>query len=228
VKAAIYLRVSTDRQDQSNQEPACRQLCEARGWLDPLVVSEVGSGASSRRHQRPLWLDLLERARRGEVRALVIWAIDRMGRDMFDVLADVNGLRRSGCAVVSVNEWWLDSDRPEGDLLLAQAAWFAKRERDRWVERIKAGQARSRGQGIHMGRPAFPVASSAADRVRELRLAGLSWPAIRDQLAAEHWAVPSAKTLARVAYGTKAPIGPRPIRPPIRAALGPLPDTGQK
>jgi len=56
VKAAIYLRVSSKgidpktkkpRQDEANQEPACRQICETRKW-EPLLFRERESAVKER------------------------------------------------------------------------------------------------------------------------------------------------------------------------------------
>jgi len=41
---------------------------------------------------------------------------------------------------------------PAWDLLLAVFAWVAQQERERIGERVRAGQARARAQGVHIGR----------------------------------------------------------------------------
>jgi DNA invertase Pin-like site-specific DNA recombinase len=148
MKAAIYVRVSTDRQDGANQEPDCVRLATARGW-EPVIVRETESGAK----KRPEWGRVLELARRGQVAAVVIWSIDRMGRRMRDVVGDVAELDRVGCAVVSVCEPWLDTSAPTRDLLLAIFGWVAQHERQQLIERTRAGLERARAQGKQLGRP---------------------------------------------------------------------------
>lgn len=166
MKAAVYLRVSTDRQDGSNQEPECVRLALARGW-EPVVVREVESGAK----KRPEWGRVLELSRRGEVRAVVIWSIDRMGRRMRDVVGDVAELDRVGCAVVSVREPWLDTSAPTRDLLLAIFGWVAEHERQRLIERTRAGLERARAQGKQLGRPRVWV---DMERLAKMAAAGRS------------------------------------------------------
>lgn len=211
MNAAIYLRVSTDDQDVDNQEGDCVRLCQARGW-EAAIVPEVESGAKD----RPRWRHVLELARTGTIRAVVIWSIDRMGRRMHELLADVRELDRLGCAVVSVRESWLDTTSPTRDLLLAIFAWLAEHERRRLIERTRAGLERARREGKKLGRPPLPVSSLAADRIRELRTVGWSFEGIRARLVAEGWPSWSSRTIRRIAYGAKTPVGYSPLRPPSR------------
>jgi len=152
MKAAIYLRVSTDGQTEANQEPDCLRLCAARGW-EPLVIRETESGAK----ERPEWRRVVELARRGQVGAVVFWALDRIGRKRVQVAHDVSELARFKVAIVSVQDSWLDQpDGPLRDLLVQLLAWVAEGERRRLIERTRAGLARARREGKRFGRPPAP------------------------------------------------------------------------
>jgi putative DNA-invertase from lambdoid prophage Rac len=149
MNVAIYLRVSTDKQDEANQEPDCRRLAEARGWPDAIVFAERESGAKA----RPVWGHLLELAHQGKVNAIVVWSLDRVGRTMWRTIDDVRALERSGCRLLSVRESWLDTGGPAAPLLLAIFAWVADHERRRLIDRTNAGIARARARGAILGRP---------------------------------------------------------------------------
>lgn len=177
MKAAVYLRVSTDRQDEANQEPECLRLVEARGW-EPLIVRETASGAKT----RPEWDWVLELARRGDVHAVVIWSLDRIGRRMFELIADVRELDRVGCSILSVREPWLDTSGPTRNLLLSIMGWVAQHERERLVERTKAGLARARAAGKVLGRPERRLSDKALALAKRLRLDGRSWRATATEL----------------------------------------------
>jgi DNA invertase Pin-like site-specific DNA recombinase len=123
-------------------------MCEARGW-EPVTFRERESGAK----ERPVWSAVLDVARRGEVRAVVFWSLDRVGRRMFQVLRDVQELARYGCHVVSVREAWLDTGGPTRDLLLSIFGWVAEHERERLRERTCAGLVKTRAKGTKLGRP---------------------------------------------------------------------------
>lgn len=150
MKAAIYLRVSTDEQQHANQRPDCERLCAARGW-EPLLVVETESGAK----ERPGWAHVLELARRGEVGAVVFWAIDRIGRTRLQVVHDLEELARWKVALVSHQESFLDLPAvgPMRETLIRWWAWMAEDERDKLIARTKAGLARARAQGKVLGRP---------------------------------------------------------------------------
>jgi putative DNA-invertase from lambdoid prophage Rac len=148
MKAAAYLRVSTDRQDEKNQEPDVLRVCQARGW-EPAIFREQESGAKV----RPEWERVKLAVHRGDIGAVVVWALDRAGRDRVRLAHDIAELGRKGATVVSVREPWLDQPAgPMRDLLLQIMAWFAETERARLIERTLAGQERARAQGKHIGR----------------------------------------------------------------------------
>ena len=144
VKAAVYLRVSSrdGRQDEANQEPECLELCRARGW-EPVVFRERESAVKA----RPVWREVLELARLGRVRAVVVWALDGIGRTRVQVAHDLAELLRWRVDVVSVRDGWLDQAGPMRELLVQIFGWVAEGERQRLIERTHAGLARARARG---------------------------------------------------------------------------------
>lgn len=147
--AGVYLRVSTGRQDEANQEPDCARLCAARGWT-PVYYREQESGAK----QRPEWRRLIEAARTGHLGAVVFWALDRTGRNRAQICRDVEALGHYNVHLASVQDAWLDQPAgPFRDLMLQVVAWFAEGERRRLIDRTKAGLARARLLGKTLGRP---------------------------------------------------------------------------
>lgn len=160
MRAAVYLRVSTGRQDEANQEPECLRLCEARGW-DAVVVREQESGSK----RRPGWDRVKGLVHRGEVGRVVVWALDRAGRDRVQLAQDWREILAKGGKLVSVREPWTEQDGPMQALLVEVVAYFAEAERVRIVERIRAGQERAREQGKHLGRRWLPKVVVA--RMRE-------------------------------------------------------------
>lgn len=161
-RAAIYLRVSTDRQRTENQKPEVEQLVKARGFKTTHVYEEQASAAKT----RPMYEKMLADAKRGKFDVLVIWALDRFGRSMVGNLSAVLELDRVGVTVVSVRESWLDTGSPVRTLLVAIFSWVAEQERHRLVERTKAGLESARRRGARIGRPRVRV---NLDRARQLR-----------------------------------------------------------
>lgn len=149
-RAALYLRVSTDdgRQTTDNQAPDLRRLAAARGF-EPVIYEERESAAKT----RAVFDLMLADARAGRLRAVVVWALDRLHRSMAGAINTVLELDRLGVQVISLKESWLDTNGPVRSLLVAIFGWVAEQERTRLIERTRAGIARARAQGKRLGRP---------------------------------------------------------------------------
>jgi DNA invertase Pin-like site-specific DNA recombinase len=115
---------------------------------------------------RPELKRMMLAAHAGTFDTLIVWALDRLGRSMAGNLQTVLELDRLGVRVVSVREPWLDTSGPVRSLLIAIFGWVAEQERLRIVERTKAGIARARHEGKHVGRPAAHVDLDEALRLR--------------------------------------------------------------
>lgn len=154
MKAAIWARVSTGEQTPDNQLAELRARAAADGGM---VVREYVLVASAYQgeHQGQL-RDMHNCAERREFDALYVWALDRLSREgIAATLAALKPLTARGVRVVSLKESWLEAMAQPAlrDLLVAIFGWVAEQESARRSERVKAGQARARAQGKHMGRP---------------------------------------------------------------------------
>lgn len=157
-RAAVYLRVSTDRQTVQNQLADLERLVQARGF-EAAIYEEVESAAKA----RPVLERLLADARAGRVHAVAVWALDRLHRSMLGAIQTVLELDRLGVRVISVRESWLDTDSPVRPLLVAIFGWVAEQERTRLIERTKAGMQRAKREGKKIARPrTSPVLLHAA------------------------------------------------------------------
>jgi len=148
--AVAYLRVSKGGQDPENQRADVERAAHARGLELIGDFVETVSGAATK---RPAFDAMMDAARRGEFRVLVVWALDRFGRSMFRNINAVVELDRLGVQVISVRESWLDTGGPIRDLLVAIFSWVAEQERRRLGERTRAGLERARARGARLGRP---------------------------------------------------------------------------
>jgi putative DNA-invertase from lambdoid prophage Rac len=174
-RAALYLRCSTERQHTENQLPALRQLAVARGFDVVRVFEEHASAVKS----RPQWERLKQASHRGEFQAVVVFAIDRLGRSMVGNIQEILDLDRMGVEVVSVRESWLDTKGPVRQLLVAIFSWVAEEERRQIASRSQAGVDRARLSGKHCGRPPAAIDLPQAILLREQ---GLSLRAVAKKL----------------------------------------------
>src|SRR6266576_1896851 len=165
VKAAIYARVSTVDQEPENQLQELRRYVTARGWMAAEYVDRGVSGAKDR---RPALDQLLADARRRRFDVLVCWRLDRLGRNLKHLITLLEDLQALGVPFVSLAEG-IDATTPAGKLQMHILGAIAEFERARIQERVMAGLARARAQGVKLGRPRRRI-----DPERLATVAGLS------------------------------------------------------
>lgn len=149
MRAAIYARVSTLDQEPENQLAELRRYIDARGWVATEYVDQGVSGATDR---RPALDRLLTDARRRRLDVLIVWRLDRLGRNLRHLVTMLDELHALGIAFVSLGEG-IDATTPAGKLQMHILGAIAEFERARIAERVKAGLQRARAQGKRLGRP---------------------------------------------------------------------------
>ena len=88
-RAAIYVRVSTDKQTIENQVAALHQVAERRGWEVVEQYHDAGISGSKGRDKRPGLDQMLNDAQRRKFDVIMSWAIDRLGRSLIDLLGTI-------------------------------------------------------------------------------------------------------------------------------------------
>ena len=162
MRVGIYARVSThDQQTLPMQLEKMKEYIKHRGWTLTAEVEEVGSGAKT----RPKREELLGKAKRREIDAILVWKLDRFGRSLADLVMTLNELREIGVVFVSLTES-LDFSTPSGRAMAGMLSTFAEFERDIIRERVKAGIASAREKGKAHGRP--QIAAKKKDEARKL------------------------------------------------------------
>jgi len=169
----LYTRVSTTDQTTTNQV----QEVQAAGFAIQAqrIVEETISGSTSA-SERKGFQKLLERMETGDV--LVVTKLDRLGRNAIDVQSTVQMLEAKGIRVHCLALGGVDLTSPAGKMTMGVLAAVAEFERDLLIERTQAGLSRAKAEGKVLGRPRV----TGADKVQELKTAGLSQSAVATQL----------------------------------------------
>lgn len=149
MRAAIYARVSTFDQEPENQLQELRRYCGARGWT---AVEYVDRGISGAKDRRPALDQMVTDAKRRRFDVVVCWRLDRLGRNLKHLITLLENLQALGVAFVSLAEG-IDATTPAGRLQMHILGAIAEFERARIQERVRAGLARARAQGVKLGRP---------------------------------------------------------------------------
>lgn len=136
-----YARVSTAEQSLALQQDALSGAGCGRTFTD------VVSGAVEERDGLAAALDYV---RSGDT--LVVWRLDRLGRTLRHLIAQVNALDALGVGFRSLTEA-IDTTTSGGKLAFHIFGALAEFERDLIRERTKAGLAAARARGRMGGRP---------------------------------------------------------------------------
>ena len=136
-----YVRVSTVKQTLEQQEAAL----EAAGVTK--MFSDIVSGT---RDDRPGLSDLMGYVRPGDT--VVIWRLDRLGRNLQHILETVKVLAEKGVTLVSITDG-IDSSTAAGRMMIGVLGSLASYELELIKERTALKRQASRANGTRFGRP---------------------------------------------------------------------------
>jgi len=151
MKVALYVRNSTneERQNPETQLRPLRERCERESW-EFVIFKEFASGA---KESRPELDKMLQRIRKKEFDAVMVWKLDRLGRSLKHLLQLVEEFKKKKVKFISLTEGF-DTTTSHGELFFSIAGAFAQFERALIQERVNAGLARAKAEGKKLGRPA--------------------------------------------------------------------------
>ena len=172
-RVALYLRVSTDEQTTRNQrrelEAAARRHC----WTIAATFEDAGISGAKGRKERPGLDALLKAVTRREVDMVMAWSVDRLGRSLVDLLATLQELHAKDVDLY-LHQQGLDTITPSGRAMFQMMGVFSEFERAMIQERVKAGLARAKDDGITLGRPTLETTDpKRAAEVRAMRSKGV-------------------------------------------------------
>ena len=149
MKVALYARVS-----KALEQNPLNQLLELRRWavatgneVEGEYVDEVSS-----KDTRPMKEEVLKKLRLGVIQGVAFYALDRWGRNMSELVLELEEFSKSGVSMFSMKEG-LDLSTAAGRMFANILASMANFERERIRERTMLGLARARNQGKKLGRP---------------------------------------------------------------------------
>lgn len=166
-----YARVSTAKKDEQGafvqttdlQRDALREA----GVSDRCIFEDRMSGKSGK---RPGLTALLEAVQKGD--EILVWKLDRLGRSARNLLEIAEDLAGRGVRIRSLQDG-IDTGGTFGKFLLTILAAVAELERENISERVTAGMATAKRQGVKLGR-ALVLSPSARADVRDSYRAGVS------------------------------------------------------
>ena len=122
----------------------CVQRCQMQGWeVQHVFRDEAKSGKDT---DRPMFQQMLNRARQGAFDVLLFWKLDRFSRSIHHAVRLEKQFREWGVALHSVTEQ-LDTTTPAGQFNFRNIANAAEFEREMISQRTKMGHAARAAEG---------------------------------------------------------------------------------
>ena len=148
IRAAVYALTSSPSQrfghSIGEQVRQCVQRCQMQGWeVQHVFRDEAKSGKDT---DRPMFQQMLERARQGAFDVLLFWKLDRFSRSIHHAVRLEKQFREWGVALHSVTEQ-LDTTTPAGQFNFRNIANAAEFEREMISQRTKMGHAARAAEG---------------------------------------------------------------------------------
>ena len=165
-----YLRVSTADQTTEQQ---LSQIAAAGFSIDrDRVFIEHGVSGKVPALQREQFKRLFDRLHKGDT--LVVARIDRLGRDVLDLISTVEELTAKGVSINVLGLGTLDQSA-QSRLTLNILAAISQFERQLISERTKAKLNQLKADGVKLGRPVKYSDEALKTKARELFQEGKSW-----------------------------------------------------
>lgn len=153
---AIYVRVSTEEQAEHGysieaQLELLRHYCQAhhktifREYVDGGVSGKSVDG-------RKALQSLLRDAKQHRFREVLIWKVNRMARNVVDLMEIVQTLHEHDCTLHSLSESF-DSQTPIGKFILQMLGATAEFERNTIIENTRMGMQQRAKAGIYCNTP---------------------------------------------------------------------------
>tara|TARA_B100000287_G_scaffold400401_1_gene419599 strand:- start:4863 stop:5822 length:960 start_codon:yes stop_codon:yes gene_type:complete len=155
MKAVIYTRISTEYQEDGHspeeQLRRCQQYAEMEGHEVVGHYHDTGSGSGF--EHRPGYLEMMEKAGK-EWRIVVIYKLDRIHRNLRNMVLWLDDLRSIECDFISTEER-VDTSSAQGRFFIQVMGAFAEMEREQISSRVKMGLEGARRSGRWIGVPPY-------------------------------------------------------------------------
>ena len=178
-KVSLLLRVSTTGQTTDNQEKELIELCKRRDFQIVDIYKETVSG-TKKNEDRKEFSRMLNDMKKRKWEKLVVWSVDRLGRDIKELIKTLSLLDDYKISLYSYQQN-LDTDDSMGRMFFYFVSIFSEFETNIRKERQKVGIERIRQLGKKYGGNDF-ISDEVKKKIVELKKNGLSYRKIKEKI----------------------------------------------
>lgn len=150
MKAVLYVRVSTDKQEVDNQLLQLREYCKKSSYE---IIDEYVDIISGKETSRPSYDQMFLDAHKKMFDLVLFWDLSRFSRaGTLYTLQKLKELENLGIDWESYQESYFKSVGQFKDVVLSIISTVARIEREKISERTKAGLERARRKGSPIGK----------------------------------------------------------------------------
>ena len=175
---AIYVRVSTDKQEVQNQLLQLRAYAKHSHYK---IFREYIDILSGKKDSRPSWDSLFLDAHKKLFDIVLFWDLSRFSRSgTLFTLQKLQELENLGIGYISYQEPYLNTTGELKDVVISLLATLAKIQGKHISDNTKAGLERLRKSGVRLGRA--PLPSETIQEISSMLRDGVSISKIHEQV----------------------------------------------
>ena len=178
-RAVIYVRTSTGKQHGEAQEKALDELVSNSGYTLVKKIRDIGVSGTRKGRTREGFRELMEMVNRRQCDVVCVYSVDRIGRNMADVVSLVQELDEKGVGII-IHKNAIDTTTTMGKHIVGFFALVAEMERDFITARVRDGMENARAKGKKIGRP--KMSDAKRQQIIEMRRQGKGMNLIAKQL----------------------------------------------
>ena len=179
MRAVIYTRTSTSQQRNDMQLEALHNVVKNSNYELIDVIEDVGVSGRKDRNKRAGMKKLMQLVAHREVDVVCVYSVDRLGRNMADVISIVEEIDSRGVSLI-IHKQGIATHTPQGKILVGFFALVAQMEADFIASRVADGMAVAKSKGVVFGRP--KMSPQKQQEIIRLRKEGFSMNNIAKQL----------------------------------------------
>ena len=191
---AIYERVSTNQQSLDSQHDELLRWVKHKEVTDYRIYEDKFTGKTL---SRPGMNRLMDDLKRGKIKEIVCWRLDRLGRNCSELCQLFELITSYGANFISLRDN-VDLSTPTGRMVAQIISSVAEFERESISQRVRAGQDAARARGKTWGGSQkgwrkkeiekkipsiFKLHKSGSSKAEISRVTGISYPTIHNLLS---------------------------------------------